>query len=199
MRNGSPNDNFDPDPGYRKVIRAIRDLPQIDPPPGFADGVLRRLSPIRLPWWRRAWIWTRTPRSLAVTPLRIGTIGVGLVSLFLLAVVREGPRVLPGADALRPGFSTVIFQLADPEGRIRSAAVIGSFNRWNPNGFRMRFAPERRAWLLQAQLPPGCHEYVFLLDETRVSPDPEAILTREDGFGNLNSVLLLTEDHEKTI
>ena len=181
------------------VIRAIRHLPEAAPPAGLVEGVLQRLQPVRLPWWRRACLWARRPLSLDLTPLRLASVCLVLVLLLWAAATQREPTVASRADPMQAREATVVFRLPDPACQIRSAAVIGSFNNWNPKGFQMHFAPDRGVWLLQAQLPPGHHEYAFLVDETRVSPDPQAILTREDGFGNLNSILLLTEGDEQKI
>lgn len=198
MINGSPDEIDAQDARDHIVIRAIRHLPEAVPPAGLVEGVLQRLQPVRLPWWHRAWRWARKPLSLDLTPLRLASVGLVLVLLWV-AVAQKEPPVASRVDSLQAAAATVVFRLPDPAGQIRSAAVIGSFNNWNPKGFQMHFAPDRGVWLLQTQLPPGHHEYAFLVDETRVSPDPQAILTREDGFGNLNSILLLTEGDEQKI
>lgn len=199
MINDSPNEIDAQGARDEVVIRAIRHLPEADPPAGFVASVLQRLQPVRRPWWRHAWLWARKPLSLDLTPLRLASVSLVFVLLLWVAAGQREPPVASRVDSLQAAAATVVFRLPDPAGQIRSAAVIGSFNNWNPKGFQMHFAPDRGAWLLQAQLPPGHHEYAFLVDETRVSPDPQAILTREDGFGNLNSILLLTEGDEQTI
>jgi len=181
------------------LLQAVRKLPEAEPPAGFRAAVLRRLQPKRLPWWRRAWLWARTPRPLAVTPLRLA--GAALAAgLLILAALPLLPRPqVPGGETPAHGLQSVTFVLPDPDGRMRSAAVIGTFNRWNPKGFEMHFSPEQRAWLLQTSLAAGSHEYVFLLDGKQLQPDPGAALTKDDGFGNSNSVLLLGNGHEQKL
>ncbi len=183
----------------QNLIRAIRNLPQAEPPAGFTQAVLSGLAPKRLAWWQRAWLWARTPRPLAVTPLRLA--GAALAAgLLVLAALPLLPRPqAPGMEAPAGGLQAVTFLLPDPDGRVRSAAVIGTFNRWNPKGFEMRFMPEQKAWLLQTRLAAGSHEYVFLLDGAQLRPDPAAVLTKDDGFGNSNSVLLLGDGHEQRL
>lgn len=181
------------------VIRAIRNLPEAEPPTGFGASVLRRLEPKRLPWWRRLWLWACTPRPLSLTPLRLAG-AVLACGLLVLAALPLLPRPqAPGLEAAADGLQSVTFLLPDPDGNLRSAAVIGSFNRWNPKGFEMRFMPDKRAWLLKTQLAAGSYEYVFLLDGQRLTTDPAAALSKEDGFGNNNSVLLLGDGHEQRI
>ena len=181
------------------LIRAVREMPDEPAPNDFVEGVLRRLTPKRLPWWRRAWIWTRTPRPLVVTPLRMAGVSLAAALLILAALPMMRSPQVPTVHAPSPGLQPVTFMLPDPQGRIGSAAVIGSFNRWQPRGFEMHFSPDRGAWVLETRLPAGTHEYVFLLDGTQVRSDPRAVLTKDDGFGSRNAVLLLTEGHEHSI
>ena len=181
------------------LIRAVREIPDEPAPDGFVVGVLYRLTPKRLPWWRRAWIWTRTPRPLVVTPLRMAGVSLAAALLILAALPMMHSPQAPPFHAPSPGLQTVTFMLSDPQGQIGSAAVIGSFNRWRPRGFEMHFSPDQGAWLLETRLPAGTHEYVFLLDGAQVRSDPRAFLTKDDGFGSRNAVLLLTENHEHPI
>lgn len=178
------------------LMRALRDLPMEEPPAGFAAGVLRGLAPKRPSFWRRAWIWARTPRPLTVTPLRLAA--AACLLLLALPALRGALRpdtVTETASGLLP----VTFLLPDPDGRARTVAVIGSFNRWNPAGFEMRYSERERTWILKTQLPPGSHEYVFLADGRQAVPDPAASLTTDDGFGNRNSILFLANGHEQNI
>ncbi|MES9995960.1 glycogen-binding domain-containing protein [Desulfovibrio aminophilus] len=179
------------------LTRALRALPLKEPPAGFAAGVLRGLAPKRPSFWRRAWIWARTPRPLTVTPLRLAAAAC-LLLLLVLPALRGGLR--PDATTeTASGLLPVTFLLPDPDGRAHTVAVIGSFNRWNPAGFEMRYSERERAWVLKTQLPPGSHEYVFLADGRQAVPDPASSLTTDDGFGNRNSILFLANGHERKI
>ena len=179
------------------LTRAMRDLPMKEPPVGFAAGVLRGIAPKRPSFRQRAWIWARTPHPLTVTPLRLAAAAC-LLLLLVLPALRGALRpdtVKETASGLLP----VTFLLPDPDGRARTVAVIGSFNRWNPTGFEMRYSERERAWILKTQLPPGSHEYVFLTDGRQAVPDPASSMTTDDGFGNRNSVLFLANGHEQNI
>jgi 1,4-alpha-glucan branching enzyme len=73
--------------------------------------------------------------------------------------------------------------------------VIGSFNQWTPNGFRMHWDERRGLWILSARLERGRYEYAFLVDNQVVVPDPKALLQQDDGFGNKNSILIIERDN----
>jgi 1,4-alpha-glucan branching enzyme len=91
------------------------------------------------------------------------------------------------------GLSSVTFVLAAPSAR--EVAVIGSFNGWNSAGWTMVRDQSRGLWTLSSALPPGSHEYVFLIDGTTPVADTMATLNVDDGFGGRNSVLLVKDDH----
>jgi 1,4-alpha-glucan branching enzyme len=87
------------------------------------------------------------------------------------------------------GLSPVKFVLAAPGAS--EVAVIGSFNGWNAAGWTMRRDTASGLWTLKAALPPGSHEYVFLIDGATTVTDAAAALSADDGFGSRNSVLLV--------
>jgi hypothetical protein len=101
------------------------------------------------------------------------------------AVVIPGtvPADEPGVEYLRA--VRLAYAASGPD--VRSVAVAGSFNGWNP-----RTAPLRRdgdVWTILLVLPPGSHEYMFIEDGARWITDPIAPRTRKDGFGGSNGLL----------
>jgi len=63
----------------------------------------------------------------------------------------------------------------------------------------MWYSVEAGAWMLEAELPPGDHEYLFLVNGERLVPDPLAPLTRDDGFGNRNSIMFVVGENEQAL
>jgi 1,4-alpha-glucan branching enzyme len=90
----------------------------------------------------------------------------------------------------------VKLQLTMPN--VRSAAVIGSFNDWRPGGYEMRWNDDEGAWTVTLRLPRGRYEYAFVVDD-QIIPDPVAGIYQDDGFGNLNAVLMVGNGHETQI
>jgi 1,4-alpha-glucan branching enzyme len=139
-----------------------------------------------------------SPRTISITPLKLVPVA-GVVLLFALvsAVLMyrwEQPTAM--REASNPGIP-VRFSLA--LAGARSVAVIGTFNEWQEEGFRMRWDEGRREWQLLVRVPAGRHEYAFLVDDERVVPDPAALFQQEDGFGNRNAVLIVGNGHENSI
>jgi hypothetical protein len=185
----TPKDGYQSWETDMDLIQAVAGLEEHDPPADFAARVTAALPRRRPGLLVRLRLWAATPRTLTLVPARLAPVALGLV-LFAAGVavtlaVRQGPT--GPADGLVP----VRFVLQDPGTEVRSVAVIGSFNQWEAGGFQMRYDPAAQAWILEARVPPGSHEYGFLIDGQRIVPDPSADLTRDDGFGNQNSILLV--------
>ncbi|MCS6919315.1 MAG: alpha amylase N-terminal ig-like domain-containing protein, partial [Fimbriimonadales bacterium] len=71
--------------------------------------------------------------------------------------------------------------------------LAGSFNEWQPRATPMQPDAEKRVWTLTLQLPPGAHQYKFVVNGTDWRTDPNAPAI-DDGNGNLNSVVWVEPD-----
>ncbi len=71
--------------------------------------------------------------------------------------------------------------------------LAGSFNEWQPRKHPMNPSEDRRTWTLTLQLPPGAHQYKFVVNGTEWHTDPNAPVI-DDGNGNLNSVIWVEPD-----
>jgi hypothetical protein len=71
----------------------------------------------------------------------------------------------------------------------RSVCLAGDFNQW-----RVCEAPLERVegdtWSIAVELPPGRHEYMFVIDGKWIT-DPRAMGYVKDGFGNTNAVVVV--------
>ncbi len=68
----------------------------------------------------------------------------------------------------------------------RIVAVAGSFNKWNQS--QLLFAREGDEWVCRVNLPPGKHQYKFIIDGNWIT-DPNNSKLVDDGRGNTNSLL----------
>ncbi len=71
--------------------------------------------------------------------------------------------------------------------------LAGSFNDWQPRQARMQSEDGGRTWTLTLKLPPGAHQYKFVVNGTDWRTDPNAPEI-DDGNGNLNSVVWVEPD-----
>lgn len=111
-----------------------------------------------------------------------------------LAQMLDGYRYLDGGVELSPEqqqrveLRLVTVTYDDP--RARSVSVVGSFNGWSPRAHPMR----RRAdglWAAEIPLRLGRFEYKFAVDGDNWRNDPRNHASVADGFGGLNSLLVV--------
>lgn len=68
--------------------------------------------------------------------------------------------------------------------------LAGTFNGWNPQVTPMKPSPKNGAYLATVALPPGCHEYKFVVNgEWQVDPKSHAWVP--NNMGSLNSVVVV--------
>ena len=98
-----------------------------------------------------------------------------------------GVKSLEPAPILRK--NQVIVELVHPGAQ--QVSVAGSFNSWQPQATPLApVAPDR--WAGNLELPPGRHEYLFVVDGQWL-PDPNASEAVQNPFGGHNSVLIVKE------
>ena len=72
-----------------------------------------------------------------------------------------------------------------------SVSLAGDFNGWNAASTRL-VKDKTGLWLCQFATPgPGRYEYKFVVNDKRWTEDPSNGLRVSDGYGGLNSVLII--------
>ena len=100
----------------------------------------------------------------------------------------------PGpAQALSP----VTFDLFAPQAS--SVELVGTFNQWQAQTASLTGPDDVGHWSATIQLPPGRHEYMFLVNGKELVSDPDAEAFAPDGYGNLNSVVFVLAKDERDI
>lgn len=140
----------------------------------------RRFLPGLLPggWWRVALRWAWMPAATAAAlALVLWAGGTGPAPSPPMDQISE--RAAPG---VRHDFR---LQTGDAD----QVCLVGNFNQW-----KICVTPLERTdegiWRVTVQLPPGRHEYMFVVDGQWLT-DPEASVRIDDGFGNQNAVIFL--------
>jgi hypothetical protein len=141
--------------------------------PGFDARVM---AEVRRPAgrWRAAVRWWTEPR-VRLSPLAGLAWAAGLAGVLLL-----------GGRALEAGAQVVQFVLVAP--RAASVALVGDFNDWDPSRTPLRPAATG-VWSVNVPLPPGQHQYAFVVDGKDWRPDPAAPKAVTDDFGSPNSLI----------
>ena len=65
--------------------------------------------------------------------------------------------------------------------------VSGTFSAWQP----LPLSHDGANWYLDLEIPPGNHEYVYLVDKEQVIP-PESSYSVDDGYGGRSGVLTVS-------
>jgi AMP-activated protein kinase-like protein len=110
--------------------------------------------------------------------------------LFAPALAAAAALVLwigrPAPTAPSAAVVTVRFVLTAPDAH--EVTVAGTFNQWDSQATPL--VRTGSLWTATITLPPGQHQYAFVVDGVRWVPDPAAPAV-DDGFGRRNSVLTL--------
>lgn len=143
------------------------------------------------------WRWLWSPRSIRVE-LRPA---YGVAAALLAAVLLVGDRAIAppsptavseGAPAVSQGQADagaivlVQFRVEAPDAR--SVALAGDFSQWRPE--HPLHEVTEGVWVAVVALPPGVHDYAFLVDGEHWVADPLAAQVA-DGFGGMNSRIAL--------
>ena len=71
-----------------------------------------------------------------------------------------------------------------------TVAVVGDFNRWDPEKDLLAGPDANGYWTGTVRLDAGRYEYLFLMNGAIWVPDPAA-LSVDDGWGGKNSVIIV--------
>jgi hypothetical protein len=152
------------------------------------DAVLDEIREVRS---RSAgWRWMFKPRAIRLRPVWVPVAAAAIVALVWLGG-RPGETstdaVAPQATAL--GDTVFVhFQLLAPEAS--QVAIAGSFSGWTQDALPL-VKENGGLWSITLALPLGEHQYQFVVDGERWIPDPRAHAQIEDGFGGMNSVVIV--------
>jgi hypothetical protein len=184
-----------------RIASLLEDIADIEPPDTLVGSVMTGIRPKKLTWWKKLRRQLQTP--IYITPMRIAQLSAGAVAVMLVAMVflnknqdrNDATLIL---DRTAQTGKVVLFTLDMPNAS--NVELIGSFNQWAHEGYRMYRDDQRGVWKLSVPLGSGRYEYAFLVDGEMVVPDPKGLLQQDDGFGNKNSILIINRenDHETT-
>ena len=79
---------------------------------------------------------------------------------------------------------------------VESVHLTGDFISWNREGIALEDLRGTGIWTADVTLSPGVHQYTFVLNGSEWVPDPSAALQVDDGFGQLNSILVIPGEGE---
>ena len=197
------------------LVRTLRVAPEVRPAwrAELLDAVAREAPPERTPSRRRRathGALVLRPAAAVAASLTFMVLGAGATVLATRAgdgTPVRSDRMGPTAVALptdpraartlvqvraEPSDDTagdvVRFMIVAP--RAAQVAVVGDFNRWDPDRTRLRPLADGRTWVADVPMQPGRHAYTFVIDGA-VTGDPTAPRAGDDDFGQPNSVVVV--------
>jgi len=167
-------------------------------PPELRRTVMERVRQIPDPLWKRAADWLLTPRTLTLSPATAA--GLAFAGLGLLIALRPGPADAPSAETAsvvetEPGAapeSATRFVFVAPGAA--SVRMTGDFVSWDPAGIELVDQRGTGVWTVDVPLEPGVYQYTFIVDGSEWRPDPHAVSQIDDGFGQTNSIVIVSGD-----
>ncbi len=176
----------------RELLGTLReDLPAPAPAALRARVLLAVTGPAPSPWSELLGWWVR-PRTIRLSPA-VGALAVaaGAAVFALWPAQRESPAVT--ADV---GEAVVTrFVLVAPEAG--SVRLTGDFAAWNREGIELEDLRGTGVWVADVPLPPGVYQYTFIVDDSEWRPDPTALSQVDDGFGQVNSVIIVSSSESE--
>ncbi len=179
------------------IAQVLRDEPMRKPAPSFDARVMAaiRWSTPQQPTGVRAIAnWVVRPRRISLSPIGgllaaaslagIAYLGAASVTRTMInqVVATQGAPVASATD----GKQMVQFVLVAPDAK--SVSLVGDFNDWNEKANPLS-SESGNMWSVQIPLTPGRYNYIFMVDGTKLVPDPSAPRAPADAFGQPNSVV----------
>jgi hypothetical protein len=134
--------------------------------------------------------WIFRPRLLPVSPAFGALVAAGVVALVFL---RPTPVPVPTSTQAVVASARVVTRFVLVAPGATSVHLTGDFNSWLGDGLALEEFRGTGIWTGDVPLDPGVHQYTFVVNGTEWIPDPSALLQVDDGFGQLNSIVVVPE------
>ncbi len=184
-----------PDAEERRLAELIGSLrTDARAPAALRSRVMRAVAEPAAPAWLRALRWWLEPRSIQIRPAYAGAAA-------LLAVVAGGtvlslssPSTSGPVAAVQQQNQQIVTRFVLVAPGAGSVQLTGDFAAWSEQGIELRDDRGTGLWTADVPLDPGVYQYVFIVDGTEWRPDPTAVSQVDDGFGRLNSVVIVSPE-----
>ena len=177
-------DSLVPDDGG--PVRELAALRDVAVPPALVARVMTQVARPRPP---TLWQWLRRPIRLELRVSPAGALALAVGALGMLALFLS-QRASPPVAATPATAPPVLVRFALDARGARHVTVAGDFNDWSTDAVAMEDSEQNGHFVATVALPPGLHEYMFLVDGEWVT-DPTVSERRPDGFGRQNALLRL--------
>lgn len=166
---------IDMDRKEEKLIRCLEQLPQMRVPTNFSLQVMDRIDARQ----RRGY-WIGSFKKLAIVSLSL---------VFLTLVFFSNLPLFPQFNISGlSGYRRVELKFYALSENPKTVAVAGDFSDWNTLQMEKK---DNNSWVITLKVKPGKYQYSFIIDGEEWVPDPGSYRRIEDGFGGVNSVLVV--------
>jgi hypothetical protein len=177
----------DRDDRLAELLGTLRE--DVRAPAELRDAVMRRIE--HRSAFARFAEWALRPRMVPMSPA-LGALAAAAVVALLLVRPAPAPQAsvpVPVSDV--PARVVTRFVLVAPGAA--SVHLTGDFNAWQREGIALEQLRGTAVWTADVPLQPGVHQYTFVLNGAEWVPDPTAVLQVDDGFGQVNSIVVVPE------
>ena len=172
----------------RELLETLR--VDVHAPAELRSAVLREIAEEPRSAWARTFSWWVRPHAVEVRPVFAGLALAAVVAFIALVPRAQGPA--EDAAVTDPGQVVTRFVLVAPEAA--SVRLTGDFASWSPEGIELRDVRGTGLWTTDVALPPGVYQYTFIVNGTDWRIDPTAVSQVDDGFGRVNSVVIVSPE-----
>jgi len=162
-------------------------------PAQLREAVMRRIEAEPTSAIARVVEWVLRPRMVPVSPA-FGALAAAAVVALVLVWSPQAPSPESTQAVQVPARVVTRFVLVAPGAA--SVHLTGDFNSWQGDGVALEELRGTGIWTADVSLSPGVHQYTFVVNGTEWVPDPSAVLKVDDGFGQVNSIVVVPEAGE---
>jgi hypothetical protein len=180
------------------VVARLRQLPPSDPRARAA--ILARVHDRRPSPWRAAlaWFWQPSVPAAALVGTAVIAVAAGYTARAVVGPTTAVVSIAPALPELTPVAGGSVQRLVPTQFYLDApgateVAIVGAFNDWDPRATPLTPTATRGVWETSVLLPPGRHEYAFIVNGEQWTPDPRAPQVADPDFGRANSVAMVSD------
>lgn len=181
--------------GLRQEEERLRGLigsleEDVHAPLALREAVMRGIAELPVPFWRQMADWCLRPRTIRLSPAAGALAFAASASLLFL-----WPGSAPTTDqTVAAGAGQVVTRFVLMAPAASSVRLTGDFVSWSQEGIELEDLRGTGVWTADVELPPGIYQYTFVVNGTEWQPDPRAVSQVDDGFGRVNSVVIVSAE-----
>ena len=171
---------------WKTLFQQLNSFPAEQLSPDFTSRVMQKISQEK-PTPEKS-LWEKVHRILTMP--RVSLKWAAAFGMVLVALVMGYSVYFSPVQPICPNnLAEITFTLQADASQVKSIAVVGDFNDWDPHLNPLTDDNGDGVWSATLKLEPGRYEYMFILNGDKWVPDPQALRYVRDGFGNKNAVI----------